>query len=88
MTRAPERKRKPRFKVGQRVIIPEVSGMRFAGLPMQQDPRNVGKRGKIIGKEDVGGIWSPLIRLETGRIIHGYECWWRPLTARERGVRQ
>jgi hypothetical protein len=67
---------------GQRVIIPEVKGETFAGHPMQQNPRNVGKTGKIIGFEDVSGIKCPRIRLDEGsrRIVMGYECWWMPLS--------
>jgi hypothetical protein len=75
-------KRKAKFHVGQRIIIPDVKGQRFAGMAMQQDPRNVDKTGTIIGFEDCGGIKCPRIRLDipSRRIVMGYECWWMPLS--------
>jgi hypothetical protein len=72
-------KRKPKWKVGDKVVLPEVKGMKYAGHEMLQDPKNVGMKGKIIAIVYVGSIPCPRIRLETGRIIHGYECWWKPL---------
>lgn len=78
---------KPKFRVGQRVIIPDVKGLTFAGHPMQQDQRNIGQTGTIIGSEDCAGVQCPRIRLDGGtrRIVMGYECWWKPLRKRERG---
>ena len=75
------KKQKAKFRKGQRVILPDVKGLRFAGLPMQQDKRYINRKGTIIGIEKIWGVESPLIRLDGGTrpIVHGYECWWRLL---------
>lgn len=80
---------KPKYRKGLRVIIPDVAGHKFAGMEMQQNPRNVGKIGTIIGSEDCGGIQCPRIRLDGGsrRIVMGYECWWIPLAAWKKAQR-
>ena len=35
--------------------------------------------GCIIGERKVLGITTPKILLDTGKIVFGYETWWRPV---------
>jgi hypothetical protein len=39
-------------------------------------PSARGKKGHIIGHESIIGVPVPVIMLDDGGIIHGYECWW------------
>jgi len=77
-------------KIGQRVFLPEVSGMApfiettdgdkfFRSQPHSEA---VGKFGVIISHETVRigrhAISVPVIRLDDGQELRGYECWWQP----------
>lgn len=69
------------WKIGDRVRIPAVS------QPMRQPhPEQEGKLGYITGTEtlDLGGSYLdnldiPVITLDDGTILKGYECWWEPV---------
>lgn len=63
-------------KIGLRVFLPEVEGIKFHGINMHQNPHFAGRFGKIIRLE--GRNKMPLIRLDSGHLVHGYECWWMP----------
>lgn len=39
---------------------------------------HVGKEGEIVGEDPDWG--SPLIRLDDGTELYGYECWWEPVS--------
>lgn len=69
------------WKIGDEVILPDMGEVKIAGMQAMQHPRDVGQKGKIIAVVYVGDIPVPRIRLTGGRIIHGYECWWKPLRA-------
>ena len=69
------------WKVGDRVRIPAVSH------PMRQPKAgNEGKLGNITSTEPVNlGSTSfdiPVITLDDGTILKGYECWWEPVKER------
>lgn len=63
------------WKVGDRVLLPKVQ------WPMRQPyPEHVGKTGTITGTKKVGeGFSSPVITLDDGTVLRGYECWWEPV---------
>jgi hypothetical protein len=66
------------FEVGDRVRIAPVS------VPMRQPhPEHEGKHGTITGKEpmELGDMTfnTPVITLDDGTILKGYECWWAPV---------
>jgi hypothetical protein len=66
------------WKIGQRVRIPEVS------TPLRQPhPNHEGKLGTITGSEPVRledmKFDVPVITLDDGTILKGYECWWEPV---------
>jgi hypothetical protein len=69
------------WKVGDRVRIPTVS------YPMRQPHGgHEGKLGNITGTEtlDLGGfdmLAVPVITLDDGTVLKGYECWWEPVKA-------
>jgi hypothetical protein len=68
------------WKIGDRVRIPTVS------FPMRQPhPVNEGKLGYITGTESInlGETFDvPVITLDDGTILKGYECWWEPVKAK------
>ena len=37
-----------------------------------------GKKGHVIDHETILGVPVPVIMLDDGAIIRGYECWWEP----------
>lgn len=41
-----------------------------------------GLYGTVTAYEDVEGFPTPVITLDTGGEIRGYECWWNPLPPR------
>jgi hypothetical protein len=66
------------FEIGDRVRISPVS------VPMRQPhPEHEGKEGSITGKEemDMGDMKFnvPVITLDDGTVLKGYECWWEPV---------
>ena len=70
------------WKVGDRVRRPTVSS------PMRQPhPNHEGKEGFITGTEAVnlGGekFDVPVITLDDGVVLKGYECWWEPVKITE-----
>jgi len=66
------------FKIGQRVRISPVDAP--ANQPF---PEHEGKEGAITGTEAIGfmgrKINVPVITLDDGTILKGYECWWEPV---------
>lgn len=66
------------FKIGQRVRISPVSAP--ANQPF---PEHEGKEGSITGVEPIKfmsrKIDVPIITLDDGTILKGYECWWEPI---------
>jgi len=72
------------WNVGDRVRIPAVEA------PMRQpNAGHEGKLGIITGSELVGygrmQFPVPVITLDDGTILKGYECWWEPVKM-EKGV--
>ena len=70
------------FKVGTRVRIPTVTS------PMRQPhPEQTGKLGIITGSETVEflghKVETPVITLDDGSVLKGYECWWEPVKVDE-----
>jgi ribosomal protein L21E len=62
------------FEIGDRVIISPVSP------PMRQPhPEHTGKEGTITGKEEMSSFNVPVITLDDGAVLKGYECWWEPV---------
>jgi hypothetical protein len=63
------------FHIGERVRITPVDGLR-----KQPFPEHEGKYGSITGKEPMtlGDMTFdiPVITLDDGTILKGYECWW------------
>lgn len=69
--------------IGMRVWLPPVNGEEWNGAPMRQPhPSQVGKHGTIGAFESVKifghRIMVPVITLDDGTVIRGYECWWEP----------
>jgi hypothetical protein len=70
------------WKVGDRVRIPSVE------LPMRQPHGgHEGKQGFITGTEPVEFADTkfdvPVITLDDGTVLKGYECWWEPVKITE-----
>jgi hypothetical protein len=70
------------WKIGDRVRIPSVEA------PLNQPhPAHEGKEGFITGSELVGygrmGFNVPVITLDDGVVLKGYECWWEPVKMEE-----
>ena len=69
--------------VGTRVQIISAAGLLMLDGSMPLDdprPEYIGKEGTITSWEPMGnGLSSPVITLDDGMIIHGYECWWCPI---------
>jgi hypothetical protein len=70
------------WKIGQRVRIPAVN------RPMRQPyPENEGKLGTITGTEPIEIFGEkldvPVITLDDGTELRGYECWWEPVPGGE-----
>lgn len=71
------------WKIGDRVRIPSVE------RPMNQPhPEHESKEGSITGIEPVSigntHIDVPVITLDDGTILKGYECWWQPINNEQR----
>lgn len=54
------------------------------GLPYRQPrPEHEGKEGTITGSEPMEfefmTIDTPVITLDDGTVLRGYECWWAPI---------
>lgn len=73
--------------VGMRVYIPPVDGETIktpvGELAMvQPKPEVIGKFGIIISYDEIKIFGkttkTPVIKLDNGEIIKGYECWWQP----------
>jgi len=73
------------WKVGDVVRIPKV------GYPARQPhPEHEGKIGCITATEAVSmgdtTFDVPVITLEDGTVLKGYDCWWEPVRAGDKGL--
>jgi hypothetical protein len=80
-TQAPERAQEPTstlggHKVGQAVRIVD-GALAGAGLK-NPHPEHIGKLGIISKITRVQGTLTPIITLEDGTEVGGWECWWEP----------
>lgn len=68
---------------GTRVRIARASGEPFNGDVVKSDPfpEHCGKEGEIVKYVSFGRYETPLIRLDDGTELRGYECWWEPIPA-------
>jgi len=67
------------WSIGDRVRLPKVE------WPMNQPyPEHEGKLGTITASEpfEIKGfqVNIPVITLDDGSVVRGYECWWEPVT--------
>jgi hypothetical protein len=71
--------------IGMRVYLPPVDGERVKTLvgelvKVQPKPEIVGRYGTITDYEVIDFIGRPIhipvITLDDGKIVRGYECWW------------
>jgi len=69
----------PPYGVGMRVRITDHSGIPGVSL-VSPHPEYVGKLGTITKIVLVEGYKSPLITLDDGKTVGGWECWWEPYT--------
>jgi len=69
--------------LGTRVRITRASGTVFSGEALRADPfpEHCGKEGEIVKYVSFDRYETPLIRLDDGTELRGYECWWEPVTA-------
>ena len=69
--------------LGTRVRISRASGTVFSGEMLRADPHpeHCGKEGTIVKYVSFAGHDTPLIRLDDGTKLRGYECWWELITA-------
>jgi hypothetical protein len=70
------------WEIGDRVCIPAVK------RPLNQPhPEHEGKEGNITGIEPMSfgsmRIDTPVITLDDGTVLRGYECWWQPVENRK-----
>ena len=68
--------------VGLRVRIVKAEGKSLALGIVARDPnpQHISKLGTIIGFESVGSRHStPIIKVDDGAKLRGYECWWEPV---------
>jgi hypothetical protein len=47
-------------------------------------PETVHLDGTITGIETLDGFDTPVITLDGGSVLRGYECWWTPIVERGR----
>jgi hypothetical protein len=71
------------WNIGDRVRIPTVKP------PMRQpNPQHEGKEGTITGVEPTAfrdiKFDVPVITLDDGSVVRGYECWWEPVERRRK----
>lgn len=67
------------MQVGDRVVVVEAAGTPLGGGMVAADPHpeHINKPGVITRFEDFGnGRTSPVIKLDTGEEVGGWECWW------------
>ena len=64
------------FIVGMKVRIVEGDVTWRDGKNLH--PKYIGKVGTITGLRNIEGCMSPLITLDDGAVIGGWECWWEP----------
>ncbi len=77
------------WNIGDRVRIPAVEH------PMRQPhPEHEGKLGTITGDESITDdngrhmLYVPVITLDDGAVLRGYECWWEPARIERKGKAQ
>ena len=66
---------------GTRVRIARASETVFSGEVLRSDPfpEHCGKEGVLVRYVAFGRYETPLIHLDDGTELRGYECWWEPI---------